>query len=80
MKVKLDSNAILKRLDYYASIELKNFLNDNEHKIFTAEKQLEYGFLKLYTLKEDNHSPKYVFYEKDFIILEDNNKQGGEDV
>lgn len=74
LRVKLDSNAILKRLDYYVSIELKNFLNDNEGKVFTAEKQLEYGFLKLYTLKEDNHSPKYVFYEKDFIVLEDNDK------
>jgi hypothetical protein len=74
LRVKLDRNAILKRLDYYVSIELKNFLNDNEGKVFTAEKQLEYGFLKLYTLKEDNHSPKYVFYEKDFIVLEDNDK------
>lgn len=74
LRVKLDSNAILKRLDYYVSIELKNFLNDNEGKVFTAEKQLEYGFLKLYTLKEDNHSPKYVFYEKDFIVLEDDDK------
>lgn len=70
LKVKLDSNAILKRLDYYASIELKNFLNDNEGVVFTAELQLKCGYLKLYTLKEDNHSPKYVFYEKDFIVLD----------
>lgn len=70
LKVKLDTKAILKRLDYYASMELKNFLNDNEGIVFTAEKQLECGYLKLYTLKEDNHSPKYVFYEKDFIVLD----------
>lgn len=80
LKVRLNANAILKRLDNYASLELKNFLNDNDGKIFHAEKQLEHGLLKLYTLKEDPHSPKYVWYEKDFIILEDNDKQGGEDV
>lgn len=74
MKVKLDTQAVLRRLDNYASMELKNFLNDNEDVVFTAEKQLEHGYLKLYTLKEDNHSPKYVFYEKDFIVLDD----GGE--
>ena len=66
----MNIEAILKRLDNYASMELKNFLHDNEDIVFTAELQLKCGYLKLYTLKEDNHSPKYVFYEKDFIVLE----------
>ena len=74
MKVKLNTEAILKRLANYASMELKNFLNDNEGNIFTAEKQLECGYLKLYTLKEDNHSPKWVFYDKDFVVLDGENE------
>lgn len=67
-KVKISIENITKRIGKPSS-KFEQFLNDNCMNVFTSELIVDRSDLKLYTLKEDNTNPKWVFFEEDLIFL-----------
>lgn len=67
-KVKISIENIIKRIGKPSS-KFEQFLNDNCTNVFTSELIVDRSDLKLYTLKEDNTNPKWVFFEEDLIFL-----------
>lgn len=68
-KVKISIENITKRIGKPSS-KFEQFLNDNCVNVFTSELIVDRSDLKLYTLKEDNTNPKWVFFEEDLIFLD----------
>ena len=68
-KVKISIENIIKRIGKPSS-KFEQFLNDNCMNVFTSELIVDRSDLKLYTLKEDNTNPKWVFFEEDLIFLD----------
>lgn len=72
-KVKINVNKLRKEKNYYKRrIDWRNFIETNIDKIFTVE----YDANKkenpaLVCLKEDNTSPKWLFYIGDLIQVEE---------
>ena len=71
-KVKISIKNIIKRIGKPSS-KFEQFLNDSYLNIFTPELIVDRSDLKLYTLKEDNTNPKWVFFKEDltFFKVED---------
>lgn len=68
-KVKISIENITKRIGKPSS-KFEQFLNDNCMNVFTSELIVDRSDLKLYTLKEDNTNPKWVFFKEDLIFLD----------
>lgn len=67
-KVKISIENITKRIGKPSS-KFEHFLNDSCMNVFTPELIVDRSDLKLYTLKEDNTNPKWVFFKEDLIFL-----------
>lgn len=67
-KVKISIENIIKRIGK-PSGKFEQFLNDSYLNVFTPELIVDRSDLKLYTLKEDNTNPKWVFFKEDLVFF-----------
>lgn len=70
MKAKLNINNILSRTNSQFSIKFNDFIFDNKDREFTPKLELETTLMKLYSLEEDIHCPKWIFLETDLIFID----------
>lgn len=67
-KVKINVGNFVGRT---TSRKFKSFLDENSEKVFTAILDIENKYTCMYILKEDESTPKWLFFIEDLIIMEE---------